>query len=259
MKKKIKLKIFPTVNKYDFSYNDTYYGELNSKGIPHGEGTLTWHNNGWTFSGQWKNGKKHGYMHEEMGQFGTFDKIYKNGKCIGLGIRANIDKFIKLINKKKGADVYNAIEKSSSSKIDIFEYISNNEIFLLFHNLSSELKYDQLFRTEDTDKIGSYQHIFEYGYLKYEPKTKKKQKNELKFLISINSINFNVDFTSQNLVTKLKKFKFNDLYKIVINHIKYNWPSKISGRKVFLNKKLKWNIEDIKPLLAQSRVKFIKF
>ena len=36
--KEDKIKNFSNVNKYDFSYNDTYYGELNSKGIPHGEG-----------------------------------------------------------------------------------------------------------------------------------------------------------------------------------------------------------------------------
>ena len=36
-----------------------YYGERNSDGKPHGQGTMT-HANGGTYKGEWKGGKRHG-------------------------------------------------------------------------------------------------------------------------------------------------------------------------------------------------------
>ena len=47
----------PPTKSPNFPHDDTYTGETNSKGEPHGQGTATYAD-GTTYTGEWKDGKR---------------------------------------------------------------------------------------------------------------------------------------------------------------------------------------------------------
>ena len=80
----------PPTKSPNFPHDDTYTGETNSKGEPHGQGTATYAD-GSTYTGEFKDGKRHGQGTDTWPNGYKYTGEWKDNKYNGQGTATYAD------------------------------------------------------------------------------------------------------------------------------------------------------------------------
>ena len=182
-------------------------------------------------------------------------------KIKSLKKKFNIIKFINILKDDKEDDLLSAIEKASgiNDVIDVEDYIGSYNHINLFKLLNKDLIYEPIFRVtefhndEDSSLYGN-RFFYEGGILSCSVK-QQSRKDIYSFFVESELTSMtdmhDYDFFITQYFKKNEKIKNIDILDKSLSIFKKPTLREL-GNKIQLNKRLKWNLKDIKNIFSKN-------